>query len=161
MSTFIHPTVIFGENVTIGQDVYIGPYCVIGFPAEWKGKEHNDMGVIIEDGARLTGLVTVDSGVNAPTRIGANCYIMKHCHIGHDAILEDNVTMAPGAVVGGHCIIGVMTNIGINASIHQKVRVGYGNMIGMGAVITKATEFSNKVKYAGVPAKIIGENNHG
>jgi UDP-N-acetylglucosamine acyltransferase len=156
--TYIHPTAVIGPNVKIGNGVYIGPYCIIGFPAEWKGNEDKDAGVIIKDGARLTGLVTVDSGVNEPTIIECDCYLMKHTHVGHDAILNHSVTMAPGAVVGGHCIIGVMTNIGINACIHQKVRVGYGNMIGMGAVVTKQTQFAHKKKYVGIPAKIIGEN---
>jgi UDP-N-acetylglucosamine acyltransferase len=161
MSTFIHPTAVIGEFVTIENNVYIGPFCLIGYPAEWKGKEHNDCGVIIKSGTRITGHATIDSGVKSPTYIGHDCYIMKHCHIGHDAHLEENVTMAPGSVVGGHCIIGVFTNIGINASIHQRVNVGYGNMIGMGAVITKKTPFDHQKKYVGIPARIIGDNNHG
>lgn len=158
VGTFIHPTAIIGENVTIGKNVYIGPLCVIGYPAEWRAYEHNDMGVVIEDGARLTGLVTVDSGVLRPTVIGKNSYLMKHSHVGHDAILEDQITVSPGAKIGGHCIIGVMTNIGLNACIHQKVNIPYGCMIGMGAVITKRTELKPQTKYVGVPAKPIGGN---
>jgi UDP-N-acetylglucosamine acyltransferase len=155
---FIHPTAVIGENVTIGNNAYIGPLCVIGYPAEWKGKEHNDMGVIIEDGARLTGLVTVDSGANRPTIIGKDCYLMKHSHVGHDAILEDGVILSPGAKIGGHTIIGVNTNVGLNACVHQRLHIPYGCMIGMGAVVTKKTELVPKTKLAGVPAKIIGGN---
>lgn len=156
--SYVHPTAVIGPNVTIGKGVYIGPLCVIGYPAEWKGNEHNDAGVIIEDGARLTGLVTVDSGVERPTVIGKDCYLMKHCHVGHDAILEDQVTVSCGAKIGGHTIIGVMTNIGLNACIHQRLNIPYGCMIGMGAVVTKKTDLSPKTKYAGVPAKAIGGN---
>jgi len=58
--TYIHPTAIIGENVQIGENVYIGAYCIIGSAPEWKGKEHENKGVIIKNGARLTGLVTVD-----------------------------------------------------------------------------------------------------
>ena len=161
VGTFIHPTAVIGENVIIGQNVYIGPLCIIGYQAEWRGKEHNDMGVIIEDGARLTGLVTVDSGVQRPTRIGKDCYLMKHSHVGHDCILEDQVTLSCGAKVGGHTIVGVMTNIGLNASIHQRLNIPYGCMIGMAAVVTKKTELVPKTKLAGNPARIIGENNNG
>jgi len=158
VGTFIHPTAIIGENVTIGKNVYIGPLCIIGYPAEWRGKEHNDLGVVIEDGAILTGLVTVDSGATRPTIIGKDCYLMKHSHVGHDAILEDQVTLSCGAKVGGHCIIGVMTNIGLNACIHQKINVPYGCMIGMGTIVTKTTDLSPRTKYVGVPAKAIGGN---
>ena len=86
--TYIHPTAIIGEFVTIEDNCYIGPYCIIGFPAEWKGKEHNDCGVLIKSGSRLTGLVTVDSGVEQMTIIGNDCYLMKHSHVGHDAGLK-------------------------------------------------------------------------
>jgi UDP-N-acetylglucosamine acyltransferase len=157
--SFIHPTAVIGPKVTIEDNVYIGPLCIIGFPAEWKGHEHEDAGVIIKSGTRITGLVTIDSGVGEPTYIGRDCYLMKHVHIGHNGTLGDRVTMAPGSVVGGHSIIGADTNIGISASVHQKVHVGYGNMIGMGAVVTKKTELSNNKKYVGIPARIIGDNN--
>jgi carbonic anhydrase/acetyltransferase-like protein (isoleucine patch superfamily) len=74
--------------------------------------------------------------------------------------LEDQVTVSSGARIGGHCIIGVMTNIGLNASIHQRLNIPYGCMIGMGAVVTKKTELVPKTKLAGVPARIIGGNNY-
>ena len=83
----IHSTAVIGKNVTIEDDVYIGPYCVIGMPAEWKGREHEDKGVLIKKGTRITGLVTIDSGVEKITTIGENCYLMKHSHVGHDAQL--------------------------------------------------------------------------
>ena len=35
----IHPTALIAEGVQIGRGNTIGPYCVIGFPAEWKGRE--------------------------------------------------------------------------------------------------------------------------
>ena len=119
----IHPTSIIGSNVTIEDDVYIGPLCIIGYPPEWKGKEDKDCGVIIKRGTRITGLVTIDSGAERPTVIGENCYILKHAHIGHDAQLGNNVTLSCGAKVGGHSEIGDNTNIGLNAVIHQKVKV--------------------------------------
>lgn len=156
--TFIHRTAIIGDNVQIGDNVYIGAYCIIGSAPEWKGKETEDKGVIIHNGARLTGLVTVDSGAEKPTVIGENCYLMKHSHVGHDATLEDGVTLSCGAKVGGHSIIGKGTNIGLNAVIHQKLTVPGGCMIRASAFIGKKTELKANGKYAGVPAKYIGEN---
>lgn len=156
--TYIDPTAVIGENVIIEEDVYIGPYCVIGFPAEWKGREGENKGVVIRKGARLTGLVTVDAGVEKQTFIGENCYLMKHSHIGHDAYLFDDVTVSCGAKIGGHSVIGYKVNIGLNAVIHQKIAIPEGCMIGASAFIGKKTKMLPFRKYAGVPAKDIGSN---
>ena len=155
---FVHPTAVIGPNVTIGNNCYIGPLCIIGYPAEWKGKEDNDMGVLICDNVRLTGLVTIDSGAEHKTIIGQNSYLMKHSHVGHDAIIGENVTISCGAKIGGHSVIGKHCNIGLGAVIHQKVTIPEGCMIGASAFIGKKTELNPHRKYAGVPAKDIGEN---
>lgn len=157
-TAYIHPTAIIGPNVTIEKDCYIGPLCIIGMPAEWKGKEHNDCGVVISAGTRITGMVTIDSGATGVTVIGERCYLMKHSHIGHDAILGNDVTVSCGAKVGGHAVVMGGCNIGLNACIHQKKIVPIGCMIGMGAIVTKKTEMQPNGKYAGVPARFIGEN---
>ena len=154
----IHSTAIIGKNVTIEDDVYIGPYCVIGMPAEWKGKENIDQGVLIKKGTRITGLVTIDSGVEKITTIGENCYLMKHSHVGHDAQLGDNVTLSCGAKIGGHSIIENNTNIGLNAVIHQKVTVPEGCMIGASGFVGKKSILKPFHKYAGVPVKELGTN---
>jgi len=154
----IHQTAIIGPNVEIEDDVYIGPLCVIGFPAEWKGRETEDKGVLICRGARLTGLVTVDSGVEKRTIIGHGCYLMKHSHVGHDAFLGDEVTVSCGAKIGGHAVIGNWANIGLNAVIHQRKEVGAGAMIGMGAVVTKGPWIGPFGIYVGNPAKYLKEN---
>jgi UDP-N-acetylglucosamine acyltransferase len=156
--TNIHSTAVIGKNVTIEDDVYIGPYCVIGMPAEWKGKEDVDKGVLIKKGTRITGLVTIDSGVEKITTIGENCYLMKHSHVGHDAQLKDNVTLSCGAKIGGHSIIEDNTNIGLNAVIHQKVIVPEGCMIGASAFVGKKSVLKPFHKYAGVPVKELGTN---
>jgi UDP-N-acetylglucosamine acyltransferase len=158
---YIHPTAVIAPGVTIeddGDDVYIGPLCVIGFPAEWRGHERTNAGVIIRAGTRLTGLVTVDGGVEGFTAINKNCYLMKHCHVGHDAVIREGVTISCGAKIGGHTEIGKYANIGLNAVIHQKMFIAEGVMIGMGSVITKKLVTEPYKTYAGNPAKYIGEN---
>lgn len=154
----VHSTAVIGKNVTIEDDVYIGPYCVIGMPPEWKGKETEDKGVLIKKGTRITGLVTIDSGAEKTTVIGENCYLMKHSHVGHDAQLGDNVTLSCGAKIGGHSIIEDNTNIGLNAVIHQKVTVPEGCMIGASGFVGKKSILKPFHKYAGVPVKELGTN---
>ena len=155
----IHPTSVIDPNVIIEDDVYIGPLCIIGFPPEWKGKEDlENKGVLIKKGTRITGLVTIDSGADRQTVIGENCYLMKHSHVGHDAILGNNVTLSCGAKIGGHSIIGDRTNIGLNAVIHQKLTIPEGCMIGASAFVGKKSVLQPNYKYAGVPVKEIGSN---
>jgi len=157
-SAYIHPTAVIYDGVVIEENVYIGAYCIIGSPAEWKGKEDNVGKVVIKKGARLTGLVTVDSGTHQNTIIGENAYLMKHSHVGHDAIIGIGVTISCGAKIGGHCIIHQNTNIGLNAVIHQKVVIPEGCMIGASAFVGKKSELRPFYKYAGVPVKDLGWN---
>lgn len=154
----VHETVVLGPDVTIQENAVIGPYCIIGLTPEHKGMLHINKGVIIGRGTSLTGLITVDGGTEAVTHIGDNCFIMKHSHIGHDASVESNCIISCGAKIGGHAVVGNGTNVGLNAVIHQWKEVPSGCMIGMGAVITKKLEMYPGQKYAGNPAKWIGEN---
>jgi len=156
---YIHPTTLLADNVIVEDDVYIGPYCVIGFPPEWRGREDlENKGVLIKKGTRITGLVTIDAGVDKQTTIGENCYLMKHSHVGHDAVLQDGVTLSCGAKIGGHSIIGQKSNIGLNAVIHQKVTVPEGCMIGASGFVGKKSSLKANFKYAGVPVRELGPN---
>ena len=157
-SSYIHPTAVIYPNVTIGENCYIGAYCIIGAPAEYKGREHESSGVFIGNNVRLTGHVTVDSGVESETVIGDFAYIMKGVHIGHDAIIGLEVTISCHALIGGHVAIHNHANIGLGAILHQKIIVPSGCMIGMGTVITKKTQMQPNSKYVGNPARYLSPN---
>lgn len=157
-TAFVHPTAVLGNNVTIGEGSYIGPLCIIGFPAEWKGKEDCNAGVYIGNNVRITGLVTIDSGTEGRTVIQDNCYLMKFVHCGHDTFISRGATLSCGAKIGGHTFIGDGCNIGLNASIHQKLTIPIGCMIGMGTVVTKKTELQPFSKYVGNPARYLSPN---
>ena len=157
MANFIHPTAIIGQDVILGDNNYIGPYCIIGDPAEYKkywGQRPNK--VIIGNNNIITGLVTIDAGTEETTHIGNNCFIMKHAYIAHDCIIDNNVSICSGAKIGGHCIINDNCNIGLNATLHQWSVVLEGCMIGASAFFKGESE--KYTKYAGVPARKLGEN---
>jgi UDP-N-acetylglucosamine acyltransferase len=160
MANFIHPTAIIYEDVEIGDNNYIGAYCIIGAPPEHKKHWDNPWSkVIIGNNNKITGLVTIDGCTDGEgTIIGNDCFIMKHAHIGHDCIIENNVTISCGAKIGGHSIIKEYSNIGLNAVLHQFTIIERGCMIGASAFIKGATE--EFTKYAGVPAKKIGSNEY-
>jgi len=159
MANFIHPTAIIGDNVELGDNNYIGAYCIIGDPAEHKkfwGKEKGK--VYIGDNNIITGLVTIDAGTETRTIIANDCFIMKHAHIGHDCWIMNNVTISCGAKIGGHSIVKEYSNIGLNAVLHQFTTIERGCMVGASAFIKGATE--EFTKYAGVPARKIGINEY-
>ena len=181
MANFIHPTAIIGDNVILGDNNYIGAYCIIGDPAEhkkyWGYKEFesitfnkkdwrtlkkvkeikfNTGKVIIGNNNIVTGLVTIDAGTEVPTIIEDGCFIMKHAHIGHDCKIMNNVTISCGAKIGGHSIIGEGSNIGLNAVLHQFSIIKRGCMIGASAFFKGESEL--EMKYAGVPARKLGQN---
>lgn len=158
MANNIHPTAVIGPNVTMGNNNYIGPYCVIGMPGEHREKWGTDKGVVIGDGNVITGHVTIDSGIEEHTIILNDCFIMKHSHIGHDARIGDSVTISCGAKIGGHAVVDQHATIGLNAVIHQFNQIKEWAMIGMGAVVPKKVSIKAGHTYVGNPARCIGVN---
>ena len=157
MANFIHPTAIIGDNVILGDNNYIGAFCIIGDPAEHKKYWGQEKGkVIIGNNNIVTGLVTIDAGTEVPTIIEDGCFIMKHAHIGHDCRIMNNVTISCGAKIGGHSVIGEGSNIGLNAVLHQFSVIKKGCMIGASAFFKGESEV--EMKYAGVPARKLGSN---
>lgn len=77
------------------------------------------------------------------------------CTIGHDTIIEDYVTVAPGANISGNVIIKEGTDIGTASAIIQGKTIGAWSIIGAGAVVVKDTP--NNVTAVGNPSKVIKE----
>lgn len=159
--TYIDPTAIVGDNVTIEDDVFIGPYSVIGGHAEYRGKvnERTDEAgrVVIKQGTTIREFVTIHgSAMGKETFIGPNCYIQAHAHIGHDAWLLGDNTIACHAIVAGHVTMELFSQLGLAAVTHQKAVLRLGAFIGASAFFKG--EADSFTIYAGVPAKPIGPN---
>lgn len=103
------------------------------------------------EAVRIEAFVTVDAGLDRPTRIGCGAWLMKHVHIGHDAQVDNWVEIAPGAVICGHAEIGHSVRIGVNASVLPFVKIGAEARIGAGAVVIKDVPAGEI--WAGNPAK--------
>ena len=155
----IHNTAIIYPNVTLGNNVYIGAYCIIGSPAENKSTWlEGGKGVIIGDNTVITGAATIDSGVDAPTTIGKNCFIMKQVHIGHDAFIMDGCILSPSVNIGGHACIGFDANLGMGVSVHQFCNIPKGCMIGMNSTVTKKSVLEPNNVYIGSPVRYLRSN---
>jgi acyl-[acyl carrier protein]--UDP-N-acetylglucosamine O-acyltransferase len=125
----------------------IHPTALIGQPAEHREhRARNSSGlafasvphmVNVDSSALLEAFVTVDAGIHEPTTIGPRTWLMKHCHIGHDAQLGADCELAPGTVIGGHAILEDGVRCGIGVLVKPFVRVGEGARLGAGAVVVK------------------------
>lgn len=100
----------------------------------WNGDNQEP---IIEDGAIIEALVTVDAGVGRSTKIGFGTWLMKKVHVGHDTIIGEGCEIAPLASIGGYVEIGDRVKVGQGAVFKPGVKVGDGAVIGAGAVVTK------------------------
>jgi UDP-N-acetylglucosamine acyltransferase len=153
----IHRTAIIYDNVTISDNVSIGAGAIIGCPPEHKsylGKPYK--GVYIGENTHIGEGVVIGGGTETDTIIGKNCYIQAGAHISHDCHIGDNVTLAMKVVLCGNVYVFDWANLGASSSVKQHKVVGPGVMLGMNAcAVTNLEPFCT---YAGVPAKIKGQN---
>ncbi|WP_346621882.1 UDP-N-acetylglucosamine acyltransferase [Blastococcus montanus] len=185
MGNQVHPTAVIGPGVELGADTVIGPYAVltgpcrigdrtwigahavIGAAPEIRGHEPglpwgghtDDLGVEIGDDSTVREFATVHRGTRRPTRIGNRCFVMNKVHLGHDAVVGDDVTLAVSTILGGHVEVGDGANLGLACVLHQRRIVGPGAMVGMSSVVTR--DVPPFAKAFGAPARVRGVNEVG
>jgi acetyltransferase-like isoleucine patch superfamily enzyme len=92
---------------------------------------------LIADTAQLNAFVTVDAGVEWPTSVGDDSFLMAHTHLGHDSAVGARCELAPGTVIGGYAELEDDVHCGIGVLVLPRRRVGKGARLGAGAVVTK------------------------
>lgn len=91
-------------------------------------------------------------------RVGKHVQINLACTIGHDVVIGDYATLAPGVHISGCVEIGKRTYIGsgaviINGTPDEPIVIGDDSVIGAGACVTKSIPSGQT--WGGVPAKAI------
>jgi UDP-N-acetylglucosamine acyltransferase len=175
-SNTIHHTAIIGENVSLGFNNIIGPYCFItgdttigngnkfeafcsiGTPAEDYSKDVQKGDLFIGNDNIFREFATVNAGTNRSTIIANRVKVLRGTYVGHDSIINNDVVLSANVLIGGHCMVYVGANLGLGAIVHQFSRIGAYCMIGMGAVITKKTICEPGYTFVGNPAHSIGAN---
>lgn len=133
----------------------VDPTAIIGHAPEYRDWKRGDPAwqPVIAPDARIEAYVTVDAGVKRPTRIGANTWLMKKVHVGHDAILGEGCEIAPMSSIGGEVIIGNRVKLGQGALIKPRVTIGDDAVIGMGSVVIRDVPAGET--WAGNPARLL------
>jgi len=128
-SSYIHPQATVIGNVIIGKDVYVGPGAVL----------RGDWGqIIIEDGCNVQENCIVHMFP------GATVLLKEGAHIGHGAIIH-------GATIGKHCLVGM------NAVIMDDVVLGDECIVGALSLVKSNEQVESKSLLVGNPAKKIKE----
>jgi sugar O-acyltransferase (sialic acid O-acetyltransferase NeuD family) len=83
--------------------------------------------------------------------VGRHVYISVATVIGHDSIVEDFVSVMPGAIVSGDARLKQCCVIGANATVIQGRTVGAAATVGAGAVVLK--DVPDGARAVGIPAK--------
>ena len=118
-------------------------------------------GTVVDPSVEMSELVTIGEGtiicahtiITVNIEIGSHVIINLDCTVGHDAILEDFVTLYPSVNVSGITNIGHAVELGTGMQIIQGKRVGDYSVIGAGAVVVK--DIPEKFTAVGSPAKPI------
>lgn len=156
--TFVHPTVVIGNEVKIGNNCHIFPNVVIGDrtvigdnviiqsgtvlggDAFYYRKLNGNFdrlisvgNVVIENNVEIGNNCTIDRGVTDSTIIGEGSVLDNLIQIGHDTIIGKKVLIASHAAIAGCCVIED------EVTVWGQVGMASGNRVGKGAVLLGKT----------------------
>jgi UDP-N-acetylglucosamine acyltransferase len=123
----IRSHVVIEGSVQMGTDNYIGPGTVIGTPpqdASFKTETRSGVEIGNENAIREHCTIHRAATEGGNTILGNNNFLLAGAHVGHDARVGDNVTMANDSLLGGHVRIGDSAFLGGGSMFHQHVSVG-------------------------------------
>ncbi len=152
--TTVHPSVVVGSNVRIGQGCTIMPGVVIypnttigdrviihanaviggdGFYYKKRAGGYEKMvtagSVVIEDDVEIGAQTTIDRGVSADTRIGAGTKIDNQVQVGHDTLIGKHCLIAAQVGIAGACVIGDHVTLWGQVGVPSKLTIGSGAVV--------------------------------
>ena len=98
-------------------------------------------------------IITAGNILTTQIKIGDHVILNLDCTVGHDSIIEDYCTIAPGAHISGNVHFEKGVDFGTGAVINQGFTVGAWSIIGSGAVVV--SDIPPNVTAVGIPAKVI------
>lgn len=119
---------------------------------------------LTDPGADISGSAEIGEGsiicagavITVDVRIGRHSHVNLDCTIGHDAVLEDFVTLYPSVNVSGQVRIGECAEIGTGSNIIQGKSIGSRTVIGAGTVVIN--DIADGCTAVGSPARIVKES---
>lgn len=103
--------------------------------------------VILGSGSIITAGCILTNNI----RIGNHVHLNLDCTVGHDAVLEDFVTVSPGVHISGNVTLERGCFIGTGASLIEGKTTGEWSVVGAGSVVVK--DIPPNATAVGIPAK--------
>ncbi|PZR38902.1 MAG: acetyltransferase, partial [Azospira oryzae] len=94
--------------------------------------------VAVDDNKLRKSLVNMIQEVRHMQPVNAihkHSFISEKAEIGHGNFIDIQVTVAPGAKVGSHCLLNAKSMIGVEATLGDFVQVGSGRLINSGVKV--------------------------
>jgi UDP-3-O-[3-hydroxymyristoyl] glucosamine N-acyltransferase len=154
-----------GSGVRLEGRVRIGKRCTIKsntvIGSQGFGFEFSETGrlihfphvgrIVIGDDVWIGACTTIETGTLGTTRLADGCKIDDLVQVGHNVVVgEDTMVMANTVLCGG-AAIGRRCWIAPNSVVKEKVKVGDGVTVGLGAVVLR--DVADGLTVAGVPAR--------
>lgn len=155
--TILHPNVVIDCPCRIGKNCEIHSGAVIGTDVEGYYiendvpiKETHYMGVEIGDNVEIGANTTVAKGLLVNTVIGNNVKIWDLCHIGHNAVIEDNCLIIVGSYICGSARVKRNSYLAPASVVLNQVTLG--ERVTLGANSVAMSDIADGVTVMGTPA---------
>jgi UDP-N-acetylglucosamine acyltransferase len=157
-NTVLEPYSRVCSFVEMGTDNHVHSHAVIGGEPQDHGYRGEKSYVKIGDRNIFREYVTINraTGEGYSTFVGNDCLLMEGVHVGHNAEIKNNVTMANKVGISGFVLIDDYTVLGGLVGIHQFVRIGAYCMVGGLYRVTK--DIPPYTLAAGEPLRLMGIN---
>lgn len=172
----IGPYSVIGDEVRIGDETWIGPHVIIGALTSLGQRNRVHSGAVIGGTSQdlkyrgersylrigndniFREYVTVNRATEpeGATIIGNKNAILSYCHIAHDCILGDRITISNLSTLAGHVHVEDMAGIGGYVGIHQFVKIGSLAFLGGWSKVVK--DVPPYLRVSGSPLKVYGLN---
>ncbi|RAH99811.1 acyl-[acyl-carrier-protein]--UDP-N-acetylglucosamine O-acyltransferase [Acuticoccus sediminis] len=163
-SASIGPHAVIGPHVTLGEGVMVGAGVVItghttigagskiysgavlGGPPQDFGYKDEPTLLDIGENCTVREHVTMHAGTakgRGRTVVGRDGYFMVGCHVAHDCILGDGVTLSNNVLLAGHVQLGDYVLIGGGTAVLQRARIGsYTFVSGMSGIMRDCVPYA-------------------
>jgi len=163
---FIHPTAVIGEDVAIGQDVYVAAHTVIGNGCELEDRVRLGPGSILGDEC-VVGEASILKGnvsLGDRSRVGKRCLIHSGAVLGADGFgfaPQKNgkwykITQIGNVVIGNDVEIGAntcidraaigSTRVGDGVKLDNLIQIGHNAQIGEDTIIAANAAIAGSTK---------------
>jgi UDP-N-acetylglucosamine acyltransferase len=129
------------EGLTeVGAGTLVHPFALLGGAPQHTAYTGEPTRLVVGERNVIREHVTMHTGTvfgGGVTRVGSDGFFMVGCHVAHDCIVGDRVTMVNGSGLAGHVQIGDYVIVGGLAGVHQHVRIGRHAIVGAGALVVR------------------------